>query len=159
MSDLNIGDQAPEFTLPTDGDGEVSLSDFKGKKLVLYFYPKDNTPGCTKQACGFNEALKSFENLNAAIVGISKDSVKKHDNFKNKYNLSFPLASDENGDVCERYGVWKEKSMYGKKFMGIERTTFLIDENGKIAKIWRKVKVKDHIEDVQKTIQDTAKAA
>lgn len=153
MSELNTGDQAPDFTLPTDGNGKVSLSDYKGQKLVLYFYPKDNTPGCTTESCNFRDHKKSFEGLNAQIIGISKDSVKKHDNFKAKHDLNFPLASDENSDVCERYGVWKEKSMYGKKFWGIERSTFLIDEHGKIEKIWRKVKVAGHAEEVKTALE------
>lgn len=159
MSTLNIGDAAPDFTMPTDGNGEVSLSDFKGQSLILYFYPKDDTPGCTKEAQGFTEALEEFNGLNAAIIGVSKDSVAKHDKFKAKYDLSFPLASDEESDVCERYGVWVEKNMYGKKYMGIERATFLIDDNGKIAEIWRKVKVPGHVDAVKEALQDQAKAA
>lgn len=159
MSELNIGDNAPDFTLPTDGEGQTSLSDFKGQKLVLYFYPKDDTPGCTKESCGFNEALQAFKGLNTAIVGVSKCSIAKHDKFKAKYGLNFPLASDENGDVCERYGVWKEKNMYGKKYMGIERSTFLINEDGKIEQIWRKVKVPGHIEAVQAAAEGKAEAA
>ena len=159
MSTLNIGDAAPDFTMPTDGNDEVSLSDFKGQSLILYFYPKDDTPGCTKEAQGFTEALEEFNGLNATIIGVSKDSVAKHDKFKAKYDLSFPLASDEESDVCERYGVWVEKNMYGKKYMGIERATFLIDENGKIAQIWRKVKVPGHVDAVKEALQDQAKAA
>lgn len=153
MTELKIGDDAPDFTASTDGDGKISLSDFKGQKLVLYFYPKDDTPGCTKESCGFNEALQGFKALNAAIVGVSKDSIARHDKFKAKYDLNFPLVSDENTDICERYGVWKEKNMYGKKYMGIERSTFLIDENGKIAQLWRKVKVDGHINEVEKAIK------
>ena len=152
MSTLNIGDKAPDFTLPTDSNGEITLSDLKGKNVILYFYPRDNTPGCTKESCEFRNELPEFEKLNAAIIGISKDSVKKHDKFKNKYTLNFPLASDEDGNVCESYGTWIEKSLYGKKYMGIERTTFLIDPNGNIAKIWRKVKVTGHVEDVKLTL-------
>ena len=159
MSDLQIGEKAPNFKLPTDGDGKISLSDFKGQKVVIYFYPKDDTPGCTKESCGFSDALKSFEKLNTAIIGISKDSVAKHDKFKAKYKLKFPLASDENSDTCEKYGVWKEKNMYGKKYMGIERSTFLIDKQGKIAAIWRKVKVPGHVEEVQEAAKEIAKAA
>ena len=159
MSELAIGDTAPDFTLPTDGGGEIALSSFKGQKVIIYFYPKDNTPGCTTESCEFNDALPNFEKLNTAIIGISKDSVKKHDNFKTKYGFKFPLASDENSDTCERYGVWKEKNMYGKKFWGIVRSTFLIDENGKIEAIWNKVKVKGHVEAVQAEIEDLAKAA
>ncbi len=159
MTELNIGDAAPDFTMPTDGDGEVSLKDFKGQKLVLYFYPKDDTPGCTREACGFKDTLEDFNTLNTAIIGISKCSVAKHDKFKAKYDLNFPLASDENSDVCERYGTWVEKNMYGRKYMGIERATFLIDENGKIAQIWRKVKVKEHIQAVKDAVEGLAKAA
>lgn len=159
MNELNIGDKAPDFTLPTDGDGEITLSSLKGQKVIIYFYPKDDTPGCTKESCGFNEALPAFEGANTKIIGISKCSVAKHDKFKAKYNLSFPLASDENSDVCENYGVWKEKSMYGKTYMGIERSTFLIDEQGNIAQIWRKVKVPGHIEEVQAAADNISKAA
>lgn len=153
MSELKIGDIAPDFTRPTDGNGEITLSALRGKKVVLYFYPKDNTPGCTAESCDFNESLPHFETLGAQIIGLSKDSVTKHDNFKAKYDLKFPLVSDEEGKVLEAYGVWKEKSMYGKTFLGIERSTFLIDEQGKIAAIWRKVKVKGHVEDVQTAIK------
>ena len=153
MSELKIGDKAPEFRLPTDGGGEISTTALKGHKVILYFYPKDNTPGCTTQACGFRDNLDALNKLNAKVVGISKDSVKKHDNFKAKHGLNFPLVSDEDGDVCERYGVWTEKSMYGKTFMGIERTTFLIDEDGIISQIWRKVKVKDHMDEIQDTLK------
>lgn len=156
---LQIGDKAPEFTMPIDEDNMVSLSDYKGQTLVLYFYPKDNTPGCTKQACAFTENLSQFNTLNTAVIGVSKDSLKKHDNFRKKHSLNITLASDENSDVCERYGVWKEKSMYGKKFMGIERATFLIDENGVIQKIWNKVKVPNHIEDVLAEIETLNKKA
>ncbi len=159
MTDLKTGDTAPNFTLPTDGGGEIKLSDLKGQKVVIYFYPKDDTPGCTTESCSFRDHKKDFESLGAQIIGISKDSVAKHDKFKAKYDLNFPLASDENSDVCERYGVWGEKSMYGKKFMGIDRSTFLIDENGKIAEIWRKVKVPGHVEAVREAIEGLAKAA
>lgn len=160
MSDLDVGQPAPDFTLPTDGNGEITLSDLKGKEVVLYFYPKDDTPGCTKESCGFSDALPAFEGLNAQIIGVSKCSVAKHDKFKAKYGLNFPLASDENSGVCESYSVWKEKSMYGKTYMGIERSTFLIDENGKIAAIWRKVKVPGHVEAVQEALEGhQAKAA
>ncbi len=145
---LNVGDNAPDFTLPTDGNGELSLSDLKGKKVVLYFYPKDSTPGCTTQAKGFRDELSAFEAENCVIVGASKDSIKRHDNFKAKQELNFPLVSDAESDLCEKYGVWQEKKMYGKTFMGIVRTTFVIDEDGVIQKIWPKVKVKEHIEEV-----------
>jgi peroxiredoxin Q/BCP len=154
MANLKVGDKAPDFKLPTDNDGEISLSQFKGQKVVLYFYPKDDTPGCTKESCSFNENLSAFNKMNAQVIGLSKCSVKKHNKFKEKYGLKFPLASDENSDVCEQYGTWVEKSMYGKKYMGIDRSTFLIDENGKIAHIWRKVKVPGHIEDVMDVMEE-----
>jgi peroxiredoxin Q/BCP len=159
MSDLNIGDKAPTFSLPADGGKTVSLDNYKGQKVVLYFYPKDDTPGCTKESCGFNDALPDFEKLNTAVIGVSKCSVAKHDKFKAKYGFNFPLVSDENGTLCEDYGVYKEKSMYGKKFMGIERSTFLIDESGKIAAIWRKVKVDGHIDEVRDAIEGNKAAA
>ncbi len=160
-TELQIGDKAPSFNMPTDGEGKVKLSDYKGQKLVLYFYPKDDTSGCTKEACGFNDNLKAFEKIGAAVLGVSKCSVAKHDKFKAKYKLKFPLASDENTDTCEKYGVWVEKSMYGNKYMGIERATFLIDEKGKIEQIWRKVKVPGHVDSVMKAVkgEDTKKAA
>lgn len=154
MTELNIGDNAPNFTLPTDGDGEITLSDLKGSFVVVYFYPKDSTPGCTTESCDFRDAMPDFEKLNAKIIGISKCSVKKHDNFKAKHGFNFPLASDENSDTCERYGAWKEKNMYGKKFMGIERTTFLINPEGEIEKIWHKVKVKDHVDEIKTTLEN-----
>jgi peroxiredoxin Q/BCP len=157
--DLKIGDKAPDFTLPTDGKGEITLSDFKGQKVVLYFYPKDDTPGCTKESCAFNENLIALNKLNAQVIGLSKCSVKKHDKFKAKYDLKFPLASDEEGNVCETYGTWVEKSMYGRKYMGIDRSTFLIDENGKIEQIWRKVKVNGHVDEVVETIQSSQSKA
>ena len=149
MTKLTSGDKAPDFNLPTDGGGSLSLSDFAGKKLVLYFYPKDNTPGCTTQACDLRDAMPDFDKLGVAVVGVSKDSVKKHDNFKAKHTLNFPLIADEDGQMLEAYGVWKEKSMYGKTFMGIERTTFIIDEQGTIRAVFDKVKVKTHIDDVK----------
>lgn len=152
MSELTVGDTAPDFTLPTDNDGEIKLSNFLGQNVILYFYPKDDTPGCTKESCAFNENLPAFNDLDIKIIGISKCSVKKHNKFKEKYNLQFPLASDENNTVCEQYGVWVEKSMYGKKYMGIERTTFLIDADGIIKNIWSKVKVNGHIEDILGTL-------
>lgn len=159
MAGLQIGDKAPNFTLPTDGNDSITLSGFKGRKVILYFYPKDDTPGCTKEACGFKENMTQLDKINAAVIGISKCSVAKHDKFKAKYNLNFPLASDEDGNVCEIYGTWAEKSMFGKKYMGIERTTFLIDEDGKIEKIWRKVKVNGHVDDVIAAIEKTKEEA
>ena len=148
MSDLSVGDNAPEISLPRDGGDIVSLADYAGKNVVLYFYPRDDTSGCTKEAIGFSENLEAFDALNTVILGVSKDSVKKHDKFVSKHDLKVILLSDEEGDVCERYGVWVEKSMYGKKYMGIERATFLIGVDGKIAQIWRKVKVPGHVDAV-----------
>jgi peroxiredoxin Q/BCP len=127
---LNIGDKASAFTLPTDGGGKVSLKDFKGKLVVLDFYPKDDTSGCTAEACAFRDQLPDFSKLKTTVIGVSRDSAASHDKFKTKYKLPFPLASDEDGEVCEAYGVWAEKSMYGRKYMGIERSTFLIDGKG-----------------------------
>ncbi|MEM6374414.1 MAG: thioredoxin-dependent thiol peroxidase [Pseudomonadota bacterium] len=148
MSGPSIGDIAPEISLPRDGGEVVNLSDFAGKKVVLYFYPKDDTPGCTKEAIGFTESVDDFDGLDTVILGVSKDSVSKHDKFIAKHDLKIALLSDEAGDVCERYGVWVEKNMYGKKYMGIERATFLIGPDGKIAQVWRKVKVPGHVDAV-----------
>jgi peroxiredoxin Q/BCP len=145
---VGVGDKAPDFTLLADTGGKVSLKALKGKTAVLYFYPKDDTPGCTAEACAFRDALPDFSKVKAAIIGISRDSVASHDKFKTKFALPFPLASDTDGKVCEAYGVWVEKSMYGRKYMGIERATFLIDGKGVIRNVWRKVKVKGHAEDV-----------
>lgn len=146
---LDVGDKAPDFTMPTDGGGEVSLAKLKGKPVVLYFYPRDDTPGCTKQACGFRDALPDFSGAGGVeVIGVSRDTVAKHDKFKAKYELPFTLGSDERGAVTEAYGVWVEKTMYGRKSMGIERSTFLIDGNGVIRGVWRKVKVPGHVEDV-----------
>ncbi|WP_368183747.1 thioredoxin-dependent thiol peroxidase [Aestuariibius sp. HNIBRBA575] len=141
---LVIGANAPEFTLPRDGAGDISLSDLRGQAVVLYFYPKDDTSGCTKQAIAFSERLAEFDALGAVILGVSKDSVTKHNKFRDKHSLKVALLSDEDSTTCEDYGVWVEKKMYGKTFMGIERATFLIAPDGKIAHIWRKVKVAGH---------------
>lgn len=151
---LEVGDKAPSFNLPTDGGGNISLKDLKGETVILYFYPKDDTPGCTKEACGFRDALPDFSKAKANVIGVSKDPVKKHDKFKEKYELTFPLASDEDGAVCEAYGTWVEKSMYGRKYMGIDRATFLIDGKGVIRGIWRKVKVPGHVDEVLKAAQE-----
>ena len=148
MSDPQSGDIAPDFSLPRDGGGTVALSDLKGQKVVLYFYPKDDTPGCTKEALGFTEMADAFADAGAVVLGVSKDPVSKHDKFVAKHDLKIALLSDADGDVCERYGTWVEKSMYGKTYMGIERATYLIDGDGKIAQVWRKVKVPGHVEDV-----------
>jgi thioredoxin-dependent peroxiredoxin len=150
---LAIGDKAPDFTLPTDGNGSVTLSALKGGKVVVFFYPKDDTSGCTKEACGFRDALPDFSKVEATIIGISKDSVASHDKFKKKFELPFILASDAGKTVTESFGAWVEKSMYGKKYMGIDRSTFLIDAKGVIRGIWRKVKVDGHVDEVLKTAQ------
>jgi len=145
---LDQGTMAPDFTLPRDGGTDVTLSDLRGHKVVLYFYPKDNTPGCTTEALDFTALKDDFAAAGIQVFGISKDSVKKHDNFCAKHSLGIPLLSDENGTVCEDYGVWAEKQMYGKTFWGIVRATFLIDEDGKIAHVWPKVKVTGHADEV-----------
>jgi peroxiredoxin Q/BCP len=145
---IDAGDAAPDFTLPRDGGGEVTLSALRPKAVVLYFYPKDDTSGCTVEAKDFTAAAGDFAAAGAVVVGISKDSVKSHDKFRDKHGLDLVLASDEASDVCERYGVWAEKSMYGKKYMGIERSTFLIDGSGKVARAWHKVKVPGHVDEV-----------
>lgn len=142
------GDKAPAFALETDGGGKVSLKDFAGNPLVLYFYPKDDTSGCTKEAIDFSTSAAAFKKLRIAVLGISKDSVVSHDRFKQKHKLKIALGSDPDGKVVESYGSWVEKSLYGRKYMGIDRSTFLIDGKGKIAKIWRKVRVPGHVEEV-----------
>jgi peroxiredoxin Q/BCP len=148
MANLKVGDKAPEFTLPSGAGKEISLKGFRGKKVVLYFYPKDDTSGCTKEACSFRDNLARVRRLGAAIVGVSADPVGSHKKFSDKYDLPFPLLSDESKNIIKAYGVWKEKSMYGKKYMGIERTTFIIDEKGAIAHIFPKVKVDGHADEV-----------
>jgi peroxiredoxin Q/BCP len=145
---LKIGDRAPAFTLPTDGDGTIRLSELKGKKVVLYFYPKDDTPGCTKESCEFRDANKAFTKLGVEIIGVSKDSVERHDKFKEKYKLPFRLASDAEGKASAAYGTWIQKKLYGRSYMGMERATFLIDEKGVIRGLWRNVKVTGHVEEV-----------
>ena len=145
---VEAGDLAPDFDLPTNGGNSVKLSDLRGKKVVLFFYPKAMTSGCTKEACGFRDALGDFSSADTVIIGMSKDEVKKLDKFVEKEGLTYALASDFEQATCEAYDVWKEKSMYGKKYMGIERSTFLIDREGKIATAWRKVKVPGHVEAV-----------
>jgi thioredoxin-dependent peroxiredoxin len=145
---LKLGDAAPSFSLPATGGRTISLADFVGKKVVLYFYPKDDTSGCTKEAIAFNGLRDRFEAVGAVVLGVSPDGVKSHEKFQAKYELGFPLLADEEKAMLEAYGVWVEKSMYGRKYMGVERTTFLIDEAGKIARIWPKVKVPGHAEEV-----------
>ncbi|UCM92615.1 MAG: thioredoxin-dependent thiol peroxidase [Rickettsia endosymbiont of Cimex lectularius] len=150
---LKIGDIAPNFTMPIGDNSKINLSDLTGKAVVLYFYPKDDTPGCTIEAGDFNKLKLEFEKMNAVIIGVSKDDLNSHDKFKKKYCLDFDLASDSNSDTCEKYGVWVEKSMFGKKYMGVDRATFLIDKKGKIAYIWSKVQVAGHAEDVLNQVQ------
>ena len=140
------GTPAPDFTLPSDDRGDVVLSSFRGRRVVLYFYPKDDTPGCTAQACELRDSLPRFEGVDAVILGVSPDSVASHVRFREKYGLNFALLADEDHAVAEAYGVWKEKSMYGRTYMGIERSTFLIDEEGVVAEAWRKVKAEGHAE-------------
>lgn len=149
---IEIGDKATAFSLPTDGGGTLKMKDLAGKKVVLYFYPKDSTPGCTTEAEGFRDAIGAFEKAGAVVVGVSKDSVARHDKFVAKLGLPFKLVSDADGDLCERYGVWKEKSLYGRKFMGIERSTFVIDGKGVVRNAWRKVKVKGHVDEVLEAV-------
>ena len=146
--DLQVGQKAPDFTVLNDKDEKVKLSDFKGQKIVLYFYPKDDTPGCTKEACAFRDGFKEIKKLGAAVIGVSADSVASHQKFKSKFDLNFPLLADTDKKMIEAYGTWKEKSMYGRKYMGIERTTFIIDEKGRISHIFPKVKVGEHYDEV-----------
>lgn len=150
---LQEGDQAPAITLPTDSDGTFTLSEAIGNPVVLYFYPKDDTPGCTKEAIAFTQLAADFEHLKTPVIGISPDTAAKHDKFKAKHELTVTLAADIDKEICQAYGVWVEKNMYGKKYMGVERSTFLIDKTGKIAKIWRKVRVPGHAENVLKEVK------
>lgn len=150
---IEEGAKAPAFTMPTDGGGEISLEALKGKRVVLYFYPRDDTPGCTREACAFRDMHPDLQSLDAVVIGVSKDTTASHDKFKAKYELPFTLAADTDGAVCEAYGVWVEKNMYGRKSMGIERATVLIDEAGTIRRIWRKVKVDGHAEAVKAAIE------
>ena len=150
----DISDPAPGFTLPRDGGGEVSLSDLRDRTVVLFFYPRDDTPGCTKESIGFSQDLQAFADAGAAVFGISKDTVAKHDRFVAKHDLTTPLLSDADGTTCEDYGVWVEKNMYGRKSMGIQRSTFIIDGNGQIARVWRKVKVDGHVQEVLEAVRE-----
>ena len=154
---LKVGQPAPSFSLKTSGEKTVALSDFRGKRVVLYFYPKDDTPGCTKEACGFRDAVTRLRQAHAVVLGISRDSVASHERFVKKFGLTFPLLSDPDATVCTAYGVYKHKSMYGRIFLGIERTTFIIDEEGRIASIFPKVSVEGHIEAVLQAL--TARAS
>lgn len=152
---VQAGDMAPDFTLACDGETDVTLSQLQPQMVVVFFYPKDDTPGCTKEAIGFTEHLDAFHSAGAQIIGISKDSVAKHGKFRAKHDLGVILASDEHSDVCERYGVWKEKSMYGKTFMGIERATFLVGSDGTVLRAWPKVRVPGHVAEVLEAVQNT----
>lgn len=145
---VNEGDAAPDFELEGEGDETYRLADFAGKKLVLYFYPKDDTPGCTKQAIAFTDHREAFAAADTDILGVSKDTVAKHEKFRAKHDLGIRLGSDPEGEIVERYGSWVEKKNYGRTYMGIDRSTFLIDREGKVVKVWRKVRVKDHVEKV-----------
>ena len=147
--ELQVSDKAPDFTLPDQDGKTVSLKSLKGKQLVLYFYPKDDTPGCTKEACGFRDSLKAIEKINTVVLGVSMDNAASHQKFIKKYSLPFPLLCDEDGTVSKAYGVYKLKNMYGKTYWGIERSTFIIDETGKLKAIFRKVKVDGHVDEVQ----------
>lgn len=149
---INEGDTAPDFELPADDGSLVRLSDLRGKRVVLYFYPKDNTSGCTAQACDLRDNLPRIDERGAIVLGVSPDSIASHEKFRDKYDLNFPLLSDEDHQVAEAYGVWKEKSMYGRKYWGIERSTFIIDEKGVVAEAWRKVKPKGHAEKVAEAL-------
>jgi len=151
---LTIGSQAPDFTLLLSPTESVALSTLRGKHVVLYFYPKDDTPGCTQESCDFRDALPAFDAKKAVIVGISPDGLESHEKFKSKYQLPFWLAADESTDICQLYGVWKEKNLYGKVSMGVERTTFLIDPEGVICHIWPKVKVEGHAQAVLEALKD-----
>ncbi|MBZ9898605.1 MULTISPECIES: peroxiredoxin [unclassified Mesorhizobium] len=153
MADLNVGDPAPQFELPRDGGGSLSLAGFAGRPVVLYFYPQDDTTGCTAEAISFSQLKPEFEKAGAVVIGLSPDSARKHDKFKSKYDLTIDLASDEERKVIEAYHLWVEKSMYGRKYMGVERATFLIGRDGRIARIWRKVRVKGHAEEVLEAVR------
>jgi peroxiredoxin Q/BCP len=148
------GNKAPAITLKDQDGTKVTLNDFKGKNVVLYFYPKDNTSGCTKEACNFRDDFPKFGKLNAVILGVSPDSVESHKKFSGKYDLPFKLLSDEKKEIVEKYGVWKEKSMYGRKYMGVERSTFIIDKDGKVKRVFRKVKVADHNKEVTEALKE-----
>jgi len=150
---LQEGNKAPYFKLKDQNEKEISLSDYKGKNVILYFYPKDNTSGCTAEACSFRNDFPKFKKVEAVILGVSPDSVESHKKFAKKYNLNFSLLADEDKEVIKKYDVWKEKSMYGRKYMGVERSTFIIDSDGKIKKIFRKVKVQGHNEEVMEVLK------
>jgi peroxiredoxin Q/BCP len=150
---IDVGDKLPEVTLPADGGGSVSFAALRGKIVVLYFYPKDDTPGCTKESCSFRDNLPDFSKLDCVVLGVSRDDGASHDAFKKKFALNFPLLSDVDGSLCEAFGVWKLRTMYGKSFMGIERSTFLVDAEGRVRKSWRKVDVDGHVDAVLKEVR------
>jgi len=150
---LKVGDKAPDFNVSSDTEGNISLRNFKGKKAVIFFYPKDNTPGCTKECVQFSESIDKFTSAGTVVIGTSKDSIESHVNFRQKHNLKIYLASDSAGSMVGAYGVWVEKQNYGRKYMGIERSTFLVDESGVIRRIWRKVRVANHVDDVLEAIR------
>ncbi|WP_438943389.1 thioredoxin-dependent thiol peroxidase [Paenibacillus roseus] len=150
---LKVGEPVPEITLPAANGEQVSLSDFRGKKVILYFYPKDNTPTCTEQSCGFRDAYGDIEDSGAVVIGVSTDDVKSHKKFIEKYELPFVLLADTEHEACEAYGVWQLKKMYGKEYMGIVRSTFLIDEEGRLLREWRKVRLKGHLEQVLESLK------
>src|SRR5687767_13649802 len=157
-SNLDAGARAPDFTVSSDDGSTIRLKDLRGRPVVLYFYPKDDTPGCTVEACEFRDALPKFEKIGALVYGVSPDDVKSHQKFRTKFDLTFPLLADPEHEVAEKYGVWKEKTMYGRKFMGVERTTFIIDKDGRIARIFRRVKPEGHAEQVRAAIAEVADA-
>lgn len=154
MPELQIGKAAPKFSLPSNLDKKIALKDYAGQKVVIYFYPKDMTPGCTQESCDFRDSLTKFKRKKVAVLGVSMDSVERHQKFVDKYGLNFPLLADEDAKVCKAYGVYQKKSMYGKSFMGIVRSTFIIDTKGKVAKIFTKVKVKGHVDEVLEALKD-----
>lgn len=153
-NEIESGDRAPAFRLPADGGEEIDLASLRGGKVVLYFYPKDDTAGCTKEAIGFSERISDFARAGATVIGVSKDPVASHDKFLKKHKLAVRLVSDADGHLCEDYGVWVEKSMYGRSYMGIERATFLIDDDGVVRKVWRKVKVPGHVDEVLAAVEE-----
>jgi peroxiredoxin Q/BCP len=154
MLKVKVGDKAPEFCLTETSGSKICLKDLQGKWVVIYFYPKDNTSGCTLEAIDFTKSLNDFEKMNATVLGISPDSIKSHQKFTEKHELKVKLLSDENKDILDKYGVWQEKSMYGKTYMGVVRSTILIDPDGKIAEIWEKVRVKNHVENVKQKLKE-----
>jgi peroxiredoxin Q/BCP len=156
LAELHEGDSAPDFTLARSGGGTLTLSDLRGQSVILYFYPKDDTSGCTREACSFRDAQPVLAGQNAVVIGVSPDSVRSHDRFAQKYGLPFALLADEDHAVADTYGAWQEKSMYGKKYMGIQRSTFLIDPGGRIARIWPRVKVDNHTEEILAALHEIA---